>query len=109
MELPRYTGESHPAEYIREMRAYCNFKNITEEEEILKFSKMMVDSTIDIPPNVDSCDELIKALKSHISFPIFINSCKRKLHLLKYSSEREGGDTPKFITNFRALCRDAEI
>lgn len=109
MEAPRYIGDTHPEEYIKEMRAYCSFKKITDESVVVKYSKMMVDSTIDIPSDIESCEDLVKALKEHISFPIFTNSCKRKLHLLKYRSEREGGDTPKFIANFRALCRDAEI
>jgi len=109
MDIPKYTGSVHPEQYIKEMRAYCNFKHITDEREIVKLSKTMVDSTIVIPSEIESCEDLIKALKGHITFPIFKNSCKRKLHLLKYRSEREGGDTPKFIANFLSLCRDAEI
>jgi hypothetical protein len=109
MQIPRYIGNVHPEQYIKEMRAFCNFRQITDEKEIVKFSKMMVDSTIEIPSDVESCEDLVKALKDHITFPMFKNACKRKLHLLKYRSERDGGDTPNFIANFRSLCRDAEI
>ncbi|RIA90437.1 hypothetical protein C1645_769890 [Glomus cerebriforme] len=109
MDIPKYIGDVHPEEYIKEIRAYCNFKHITDEEEILKFSRMMIDSTIDISSEVKSCDQLINVLKEHVTFSIFKNSSRRKLHLLKYHLERDGGDTPKFIANFRSLCRDAEI
>ncbi|RGB41917.1 hypothetical protein C1646_810326 [Rhizophagus diaphanus] len=110
MDIPKYIGDVHPEDYIKEMRIYCNFKQITNEDDVLKFSKLMVDSTIDFPSkNIESCEDLIKELKEHITFLIFKNSSIRKLHLLKYQLERDGGDTPKFIANFRSLCRNAEI
>ncbi|RIA85400.1 hypothetical protein C1645_781941 [Glomus cerebriforme] len=92
------------------MCLYCNFKQITNKQEILKFAIMSIDSTINIPTNdITSLNALIDALKNHISFTIFKNSCKRKLHVLEYVPEREGGNTANFITDFRKLCRDAEI
>ncbi|CAB4389074.1 unnamed protein product [Rhizophagus irregularis] len=109
MEPPIYDGRIHPNEYIKKMRTYCNFRQITNEQEILKFAIMNIDSTIDIPKNITSFDALINALKGHISFNIFKNSCKRKLEVLKYVTEREGGDTANFVTEFRKLCHDAEI
>src|SRR6266498_2081403 len=112
MDCPKYDGNIHPEEYIKEIRAYCEFKQITEEHEILKFSKMMIDPTINLHTEIleiKSCKDLIDVLKEHITFAIFKSSCKRKLQLLKYHVEREGGDTPKFIANFRSLCRNAEI
>jgi hypothetical protein len=110
MDIPRYIGDVHPKEYIKQMRVYCHVNQITSDEEILKFSKLMVDSTIDISTEkIGSCEDLIEALREHITFLIFKNSSIRKLHLLKYQLERDGGDTPKFIAKFRSLCRDAEI
>jgi len=109
MEPPTYNGKIHPNEYIKKMRAYCNFRQITNEQAILKFAIMMVDSTINIPENITSFDALTNALKEHISFTVFKNSCQRKLQTLKYVPEREGGDTVNFIIDFRTLCRDAEI
>ncbi|GBB91305.1 hypothetical protein RclHR1_01850015 [Rhizophagus clarus] len=109
MEPPIYDGRIHPSEYIKKMHTYCNFRQITNEQEILKFAIMNIDSTIDIPKNITSFDALINALKGHISFVIFKNSRKRKLEVLKYVTEREGGDTANFVTEFRKLCHDAEI
>ncbi|GBC07388.1 hypothetical protein RclHR1_07420012 [Rhizophagus clarus] len=113
MDIPKYIGDVHPREYIKEMRVYCHFKQITNDDEILKFSKLMIDSTIDISSEklekIRSCEDLIEVLREHITFAIFKNSTIRKLHLLKYQLERDGGDTPKFIAKFRSLCRDAEI
>ncbi|CAG8441381.1 6586_t:CDS:2 [Funneliformis caledonium] len=109
MDCPRYNGNSHPEEYVKEMITYCGFKQITDEPEILKFSKLMIDSTIKISQDIDSCEGLVNALKEHITFSIFKNSCKRKLHLLRYKVERDEGDTALFISNFRKLCRNAEI
>jgi len=48
-------------------------------------------------------------LKQHITFTVFKNSCKRKLQLLNFIPERQGGDTTRFIAKFRSLCHDAEI
>ncbi|PKC13145.1 hypothetical protein RhiirA5_372488 [Rhizophagus irregularis] len=109
MEPPIYDGRIHPNEYIKKMRTYCNFRQIKNEKEILKFAIMNIDSTIDIPKNITSFDVLVNVLKGHISFNIFKNSCKRKLEVLKYVTEREGGDTANFVTEFRKLCHDAEI
>ncbi|EXX75999.1 uncharacterized protein OCT59_013773 [Rhizophagus irregularis] len=109
MEPPIYNGKIHPNEYVKKMRVYCNFRQITNEQEILKFAIMMIDSTINIPENINSFDTLINTLKNHISFTVFKNSCKRKLQALKYISEYEGDNTVNFVTDFRTLCRDAEI
>ncbi|PKY40051.1 hypothetical protein RhiirA4_415540 [Rhizophagus irregularis] len=79
MEPPIYDGRIHPNEYIKKMRTYCNFRQIKNEKEILKFAIMNIDSTIDIPKNITSFDVLVNVLKEHISFNIFKNSCKRKL------------------------------
>src|SRR5262249_17948093 len=107
---PIYDGKIHPSEYIKRMRTYCNFKQITNEQEILKFAIMMIDSTICMPTeNITSFDTLTNSLRGDITFTIFKNSWKRKLQVLKYVTENEGGDTAKFISDFRTLCRDAEI
>jgi hypothetical protein len=83
MDPPIYDGSIHPSEYIKKMRTYCNFRQITNEQEILKFTIMNIDSTIDIPKNINSFDALINALKSHISFTVFKNSCKKKITSIK--------------------------
>ncbi|CAG8753132.1 2425_t:CDS:2, partial [Funneliformis caledonium] len=54
-------------------------------------------------------EKLRKALKEDIFFMVFKNTNKIKLRLLKFILDREGGESSKFITKFRRLCRDAEI
>ncbi|RIA91132.1 hypothetical protein C1645_131897 [Glomus cerebriforme] len=104
-----YDGNIHPNEWLNQIKTYCFLKQITESKDIIKFAKMMVDSTIYIPSDITSLNELIDVLKADISFTIFKNTNKRKLQALRYKSENVGGDTSKFIGTFRKLCRNAEI
>src|SRR5438034_5961473 len=75
----------------------------------LEIAISLVDHTISLPTGIDSLDKLRNALKEDISFTVFKNTNKRKLQSLKYISESRGGDTSKFISNFRKLCYNAEI
>ncbi|GBB91960.1 hypothetical protein RclHR1_19440001 [Rhizophagus clarus] len=102
-----YDGNIHPDEWLKQFNTYCFLKNITTHN--VKFAKMMIDSTINIPKDATSLTEIISALKTDVSFTIFKNTNKRKLQALKYKSENVGGNTAKFIDTFRKLCRDAEI
>src|SRR5271156_5995893 len=54
-------------------------------------------------------DEWTNNVKKDVTFTVFKNSNKRKLLSLKYISERDGGDTLKFISDFSKLCYNAEI
>src|SRR6185437_10957759 len=69
----------------------------------------LVDSTIKLPTGIDGFEKLRSALKENVSFTVFKNMNKRRLQSLKYIPERKGGDTSKFISNFRKLCYNAEI
>ncbi|RIA95399.1 hypothetical protein C1645_862003 [Glomus cerebriforme] len=109
MELPKYTGTIHPEEWLKQVKVYCYLKDIENEQKILKICKLMIDSTIIIPNEINSFDELIKTLKSHMSFNIFKDSCKRKLKLVEYIPEKEEKYTATFLANFRSICKDAEI
>ena len=60
----------------------------------------MVDSTITIPNEINSLEEFIKALKSHSTFEIFKNTCRKKSKFLKYISEKDSGNTATFLANF---------
>src|SRR5436190_24386501 len=95
MDIPRYDGNIHPDEWINNIQ--------------LNNAKSLVDSTISLPTGINSFEELRNALKEDISFTTFKNTNKRKLHSLKYIPERKGGNTSKFISNFRKLCYNAEI
>ncbi|RIA83147.1 hypothetical protein C1645_475514, partial [Glomus cerebriforme] len=109
MEFPKYNATCHPNEYIKQMTAHCKINKITNEQEILEFCKLMIDSTITLPNEINSLNELVMTLKSHLTFNIFKNTCKEKLKFLKYVSEKKGGNTCAFLSNFRSLCNDAEI
>ena len=109
MELPKYNGTIHPEKWLKQVQAHCYLKEIESEQKILKICKPLIDSIITIPDEINSFDELIKALKSHSTFEIFKNSCIAKLKSMKYVSEKKGGNTASFIANFRSLCKDAEI
>jgi len=110
MDLPVYDGNIHPNEWLKRVRACCFLKHIVKDEEILKFAKMVIDSTINIPENVTSLDELVNALKRNIAFSTFKNINKIRLLSLKFSSpNRENVETLKFIDDFCRLCRDADI
>ena len=109
MEFPRYDATCHPNEYVKKMRTYCKIHRINNEQEILELCKLTIDSTINLPNNINSFNGLIAALKSHVSFTIFTNSCKSKLNLMKYIPEKDGGNTAIFLSNFRSLCNDTEI
>ncbi|CAG8571239.1 8966_t:CDS:2 [Funneliformis caledonium] len=71
MELPIYDGNIHPNEWLKQVQAYCSLNKITKDEEILKFTIIVIDSTIKIPEKITSLDELINALKQDISYSIF--------------------------------------
>ncbi|CAB4411522.1 unnamed protein product [Rhizophagus irregularis] len=101
MILQVYDGNIHPDEWLKQFNTYCFLKEITENN--IKFAKMMIDSTINVPKDVTSLTEIISALKVDASFTIFKNTNKRKLQILKYKSENVGGDTAKFIDTFHLI------
>ena len=67
MELQKYTGTIHPEEWLKQVKVYCCFKGIEDEQQILKICKLMIDSTITIPNEVCSFHTLIRVLKLHSS------------------------------------------
>ncbi|RIA90436.1 MIR motif-containing protein, partial [Glomus cerebriforme] len=106
MELPKYSGIIHPKEWLKQVQTFCYFKQMSNDQEILNICKLMIDSTIIVPGEINSFNELIKALKSHPTFNIFKNSCNKKLQEMKYTSEQ---DIAEFLANFRSLCNNVEI
>ncbi len=105
MNLSKYNGNIHPDEWINDIRNYPGHPRYN----YLNYAISLVDTTIKLPNSIDSFEKLGNALKEDISFVIFKNTNKRKLQLLKYLPESKGGDTSKFISNFRKLCYNAEI
>ncbi|RIA90435.1 MIR motif-containing protein [Glomus cerebriforme] len=106
MELPKYSGTIHPKEWLKQVQAHCYLKEIENEQTVLKICKLMIDSTIIIPDEINSFNELIETLKSHSTFNIFKNSCNKKLQEMEYTSQQ---DIAKFLANFRSLCNNVEI
>jgi hypothetical protein len=113
MKLPKFDGNIHPNEWIKQIQLYCFLKKIINEDDILEIAKMMIDPIIindnKLLEKITSLEELNNLLKQNNSFLIFKKSCKRKLQLLKYQIENDDNDTSKFIIEFRSLCRDVEI
>ena len=105
--FPKYDGSIHPDEWINDIQIYLELKHPVH---YLKTAISLVDSTIiSLPAKIDTIKELCDALKEDISFTVFKGTNKRLLQLLKYIPEREGGNTSKFISNFRKLCYNSEI
>ena len=76
MDPQKYSGTIHPEEWIRQIKAYNN--NNTSRNEI-ELYKQLIHPVIKIPyiENVSTLDELLNALKAHVSFIIFKESCKK--------------------------------
>lgn len=110
MTPPNYDGTIHPEEWINQIKLFCQLKQITTDQEILKICKLLINSNINISQhNINTIDELIKILKENPFHIMFKNTAKRKLQYMKYISENDGGDTIKFTRDFCSLCYDAEI
>ncbi|CAI2169864.1 6555_t:CDS:2 [Funneliformis geosporum] len=108
--LQRYDGNVHPELWVKQARTYCSLNQIYSTPDQLEFCKNMINTIIiKIPSVLKTFDELINALKADISFTVFKDTCKRKLQFLRYYSEKECGNTSKFIAEFRMLCFGAEI
>jgi len=72
----------------------------------------MIHSTINLNNDSEGINTFVSlsdALKSHATFKILKDTCKRKLQALKFIPEIHGGDTAKFIAYFNTKCFDAEI
>ncbi|RGB31118.1 hypothetical protein C1646_709878 [Rhizophagus diaphanus] len=108
MEIPKYNGNIHPDEWIKDIQKFHYIWKITYKE-FLEIAISLVDPTIKLPTEIRDIEELRNALKKDISFTIFKNTNKRILQTLKYIPERKGGNTSKFISNFRKLCYNSEI
>ncbi|CAG8646982.1 8754_t:CDS:2 [Funneliformis caledonium] len=105
MSLPKYDENIHPDEWINDVQNYLYRKG----KLYLSYVIPLVDLIIKLPTGIDSFEKLRSALKEHLSFTVFKNTNKRKLQLLKYITEREGGETSTFISKFCKLCYNAEI
>ncbi|PKC05073.1 hypothetical protein RhiirA5_378904 [Rhizophagus irregularis] len=112
MDIPKYDGNIHPDEWINDIQRYHELRGTDEYDSYyyLRTAIALVDSNIiSLPAEINSFEELSNALKEDISFTLFKCTNKRLLQSLKYIPEREGGNTSKFISNFRKLCYNSEI
>jgi len=106
MSFSAYDGNIHPDEWISKLEGCLEFKQMDHN---ISYALSLVDPIISLPTGINNLDKLRNALKEDNSFTAFKNTNKRKLELLNYISERNGGDTSGFISNFRKLCYNAEI
>ncbi|CAB4411637.1 unnamed protein product [Rhizophagus irregularis] len=89
MDFPMYDGNVNPNEWINDIQKYLRLKNISNKyNEHLEIAILLIDSSISLPPGIDSFGKLRKALREDISFTIFKNTNKRKLQSLKYIPEK---------------------
>ncbi|RGB36725.1 hypothetical protein C1646_696684 [Rhizophagus diaphanus] len=111
MDIPKYNGTMHPEEWIRQIKASCYYNNVCSDGIHVYLCKQLIHPAIKIPyiDNIPTTNELLNALKAHVTFTIFKESCKRKLLTLKYIPEKNGGNTATFLANFQSLCYNAEI
>jgi hypothetical protein len=108
MEIPIYNGTVHPDEWLNQVQTRCLINNIRNDKEILKLCKLNISLSITFPNEINTLDELSKALKAHPTFVIYKNGRKKKLDKMKF----EGGedeDSTQFLSDFRSLCDNAEI
>jgi hypothetical protein len=109
MKPPKYDGTVHPEEWLRQVQAYCCSKEVEDEQKIVKICKLMIDPTITISNEINSFNELIKVLKSHPTFNIFKDSCKKTLKSMKFIPKQEENYTATFLAKFHSLCHNTEI
>jgi hypothetical protein len=109
MDFPKYDGNIHPDEWIKDLQKYEYFWQQRYNLTCLNMAISLVDSTIKLPTGIDTFEKLSNALKEDISFTVFKNTNKKMLQSLKYVPESRGGNTSKFISKFRKLCHNAEI
>ncbi|GES92679.1 hypothetical protein GLOIN_2v1598936 [Rhizophagus clarus] len=100
MDPPKYNGTVHPEEWMQQFKVFCCSNKIPQSEEQYLW-KQLIHPAIKIPSieNISTHDELLNALKAHVSFAIFKESCKKKLMELKYIPEKDGADEAIFIKN----------
>ncbi|CAG8732713.1 14057_t:CDS:2, partial [Funneliformis caledonium] len=97
-------------EWINDIQTYLRLFFAKYDENIhINYAISLVNATIKLQSGIDSFEKLHNALKEDFSFTVFKYTNKKKLQSLKYIPEREGGDTSKFLSNFRQLCYNAEI
>ncbi|CAB4388906.1 unnamed protein product [Rhizophagus irregularis] len=108
MDIPKYDGNIHPDEWINDIQKYLALRKY--DKNYLDIAISLVDSNIiSLPTKINSFEELSNALKEDTSFTLFKCTNKRLLELLKYIPEKAGGNTSKFMSDFRKLCYNSEI
>ncbi|EXX63069.1 uncharacterized protein OCT59_013627 [Rhizophagus irregularis] len=106
--FPKYDGNIHPDEWINDIIKYYNMWEGSYGGFLITV-KSLINPNIILPTEINDLVKLRDALKKDITFTTFKNLNKRKLQSLEYKSERDGGDTLKFLTDFRNLCYNSEI
>ncbi|GBB92161.1 hypothetical protein RclHR1_19740003 [Rhizophagus clarus] len=107
MDFPKYDGNIHPDEWIKDIQKYYYVWQ-NNYGGFLNTAISLVDPTIKLPTEINDIENLHNALKEDVSFKVFKIINKRKLESLKYDSKKDGKNS-KFILKFRKLCYNAEI
>ncbi|PKC03726.1 hypothetical protein RhiirA5_423340 [Rhizophagus irregularis] len=79
---------------------------VKQERDILKLRKLNIDSPIYIPNEINTLNELSKALKTHSTFEIYKNCRMYRLDQMSFQGDND--DATKFLVNFRSLCFKSE-
>ncbi|PKC53692.1 hypothetical protein RhiirA1_509582 [Rhizophagus irregularis] len=100
MDVPKYDGNIHPDEWMKDLQKHNSFWKAIYNLDYLNTAISLVDSTIKLPTGIDTYEKLGKALKEDISFTVFKNTNKKMLQLLKYIPESRG----KYLSSINNLC-----
>ncbi|CAB4388956.1 unnamed protein product [Rhizophagus irregularis] len=106
--FPIYDGNIHPDEWMNNIQKYYSLWPNKTGLAFMEVVKLLVDSAIKLPAEIYDLEKLRDVLKKDITFTVFKDLNKRKLQSLKYISERDGGNTLRFFTEFRKLCYNSE-
>ncbi|GES94859.1 hypothetical protein GLOIN_2v1834196 [Rhizophagus clarus] len=110
MEPQMYNGTVHPEVWLNKLKLFCYQKNITVDENVLRFCKTLVHPSINVT-EAKTFNEIINIIKSDISFESYKNSVKRKLKRLKFDNNKFKNEEEilKNLNEFQQLCYEAEI
>src|SRR6266542_3653816 len=67
-DLPKYNATVHPEEWVKRVQAICLLNNLRQEKDVLKMCKLNIALSISFPNDINTLNELTKALKAHTTY-----------------------------------------